>query len=806
MPAPNSSDSDFERTFADLAYARMRDKAPSLLDFLIGFQLIDKNDEETHAVGVFAFKVGGEWVYAPVFFINGELKGYELMYVKSQDAFVPLVEEWVNYILNRRPSLLGKKEDRPRSELPLRQPDFDVFARSPYIGSKWAGQFRPSYNEIVERINPDYCAFMPTFDPDNWPDKHRKYAGLGDRLTVVGALKVLGPQAVVNLMETMKKDARFANALMSVYPLDKLAAASTEAAAKPVSEVSDYDTAVPGTGKKPKKNQKLLTSEEQDAKDREEQLLNELQPIIPLYKGARVILGTEKDRFASRLTDGEREELVRRRFLVKDARDESEKSKIYPTQISASLQSPQENGLYDVVGASGKKRKMLVAPKPLQMEGTRSGENYTLVVDPETKAFGNFHGMDVLTSKQYGSKDWASFLSEDCVDPKTLTPRSKAVIVSPHGLVSPAFEVSSKTGNADGRVEMAVWTCSCPAPASSSAANLRTVRTDAGEAFSDPVEYLSFTDKDSAPGAKQIGRTLFVSKGARALVLCDPPKKDRIGGAVATPQYAQAGPDVGNVSEFWQQLTKDAYAKGSPIRVLRILTDGLEYRAEVSGIQSAPFRKTAMIKHLVEMAGLSGEDAEFLVTEARPRKSERLFLKLAADYQNFGNGDAPRQAYFPDPILGNERGIDASIMYPQTVLQNIGMIDPSNRQIYRDFRYIDEPSKDLAFRAASKGQKEVLDVSVISGLIKTMDIGDAVDGYIGDLLLGLDRIGRILFMFYWHYDKFKERYGSQDMPELEDNLRNVFVNLGELALFLKQKTIEPDQANTAEARLTDVLG
>jgi hypothetical protein len=60
-------------------------------------------------------------------------------------------------------------------------------------------------------------------------------------------------------------------------------------------------------------------------------------------------------------------------------------------------------------------------------------------------------------------------------------------------------------------------------------------------------------------------------------------------------------------------------------------------------------------------------------------------------------------------------------------------------------------------------------------------------------------------MYYWHNDKFRERYGTQDMSELEDNLRNVFKSLGELSLFLKQKTIEPDKGDTSEARLTDVL-
>lgn len=314
------------------------------------------------------------------------------------------------------------------------------------------------------------------------------------------------------------------------------------------------------------------------------------------------------------------------------------------------------------------------------------------------------------------------------------------------------------------------------------------------------------TGKDAPAGMKQVGEALFVPNGVRAFVLQDPPKRekgDRFGAVDQAPQ--RVAPDVGNINQFWQQLHKESQLNGSLVRELRLLTDGIEYRVEVNGKQSSPFSKVAMIKHLVEKAGLGGDDAEFMVKSARPRTGTRFFLKLAQGYGDYGHGDAPKPGYFPEPIMGSEKGILVPTQYPQTELQNLGQIDPFNRQLYRDYRYVDEDAKNLAFKASTNGQKELLDTSVITGLVKTMDMNSTVDSYIGDLLLGLDRVGRILFMFYWHYDKFKERYGQQDLPELEDNLRNVFTNLGELTLFLKQKTIEPDQADTAEVKLTDVL-
>lgn len=800
MAVPTSTDSNFERTFADIAYARMRDKAPSLLDHLVGFQIIDKDDEETHAVGVFAFKVGKEWVYAPVFFINGELKGYELMYIKSQDAFVPLVEQWVNYVLNRRPAVLGEQEDKPRNELPLRQPDFDVFARSPYIGSKWAGQFRPSYNQIVEKISPDYHAFVQVFRPEQWPNTNKKFASLNTRFTIPGALKVLGKQAMINLVETMKHDQKFANSILSHYDFRDIAKTAEEEA-KTTVEVTNYDSAIPEPGKKPKDKQKRLTPEEQDAKGREEQLLNELAPAIPLHKGAMVITRGDRELVAS-LNDEERSALLCRKFLVKDARVEDEQSKLYTTQVSQSVQSPDQNGIYEVLGSSGGKRKMLVAPKILRSDNIESREGLTLVVDLDNKAFGNFYNTDILAGQQYGNKEWESFLGS-CVDPQSVKPGSKLLLVSPRGEVTAPFEIRSKTENNEGQVEVDVSFCYCPAPRSSSAAGLGCMRTSAGDSYSEPIDALVFTGKETPAGFKQIGRSLFVPKGIRAFVLEEPPKKDDP--CPSLHGSSRGTLDIGNINEFWQQLHKESQAKGSRVREFRLLTDGIVFRTEVNGLQSQPFSKVACIKHLVEEAGLNGADSEFLVKEARPRQSVKYFLKLAQGYSGYGNGDVPMQGYFPEPPMGTEKGIMAPVMYPQTALQNLGNIDPYNRQLYRDFRYLDDNARDQANMASQQGQKEVLDTSVISGLVKTMDTDNAVDGYIGDLLLGLDRIGRILFMFYWHYDKFKERYGQQDLPELEDNLRNVFTNLGELTLFLKQKTIEPDKADSSEVQLTDVL-
>ena len=91
---------NFEAKFGQLSDTLIHEKAPAMAPYKIGFQLIEKNEDETRAVGVMAYKIDQQWVYVPCFWLKGKLKGQNLMYLKQQDVFVPLNESWFNYIKN----------------------------------------------------------------------------------------------------------------------------------------------------------------------------------------------------------------------------------------------------------------------------------------------------------------------------------------------------------------------------------------------------------------------------------------------------------------------------------------------------------------------------------------------------------------------------------------------------------------------------------------------------------------------------------------------------------------------------------
>jgi hypothetical protein len=289
-----------------------------------------------------------------------------------------------------------------------------------------------------------------------------------------------------------------------------------------------------------------------------------------------------------------------------------------------------------------------------------------------------------------------------------------------------------------------------------------------------------------------IGSTMFVPETWKAIKL---PKEFR---------YSMGNTlDLPSLPDVVLKLYKTAMEGKNGVRVMKLRTDGIGYALELNGRRGPSMTKLSMLRHLICKHGLGQDDAEVAVKEASPRKAQTYLLKYAYASQ-------PGRANFPEPMFTDDPDLPAKVMYPMTEVQNIGEIDNSDsRDVYgrgADERFIDPASRQDAIDAANQGQKEVLDTAVITGLVKTLDTDNLVDSYIGDILLGLDRIGRILFLFYWHNEKFKDRYGQQDLIELEDNLRNVFENLGELSLFLKQKTIEPDEAESSEVELSDVIG
>ena len=107
-------DQAIAEAFAQQAYTAVgnRDRKIMCDPYLLGFEIVDKNEDNNRLVGVFAFRISGEIFMVPVFYLNGQIKGQDLIYRKSVNRFYPNTEKWVGYFVGKGDDATGRPVDR----------------------------------------------------------------------------------------------------------------------------------------------------------------------------------------------------------------------------------------------------------------------------------------------------------------------------------------------------------------------------------------------------------------------------------------------------------------------------------------------------------------------------------------------------------------------------------------------------------------------------------------------------------------------------------------------------------------------
>jgi hypothetical protein len=200
--------------------------------------------------------------------------------------------------------------------------------------------------------------------------------------------------------------------------------------------------------------------------------------------------------------------------------------------------------------------------------------------------------------------------------------------------------------------------------------------------------------------------------------------------------------------------------------------------------------------NLVWGHGFREEQARAMLKEAQAQGVHRLaakfFVKYADPYPL--QQSSPSAPAFPAEWRGTEPIGYGSVpsIYPQEEYQELPQLSAANTDpsIYDPFYKPDGQTSQVAQQAADSGQKDLFDVGVMQGMLKAVRPGPMIDRFAGDLTRALDRLCRIFFMLCWHQEDFEDHYGKQDMPELEDGVRNTIDSLGDTLLFIKKKTIQ----------------
>ena len=739
-------DASFEQAFSNLAHAYLRDAAPKLLEHEIGFQLLDRNRENTKAVGVFAFKLGSQWLYAPVFFLNGDLKGHELLYIKNQDMFVPLKENWVNYLVNRKPSILGSGIDKNLTQFGQRQPDFTQLSRSP---AKF-GSAQPTLKEMM-------TAVMPTLAKTATMNTTLAFQELGQSLNLATFLKEARLTTIDMLVKSCQYAPHLAEAIDEFHGLDIIKEAVAVAKAREA-QATKQAGVLDSAPEKPKAQSslKIVTYE------------TTLQTGLP-----------------AGYSEEDQEKLLNDGVLIKDERGDDQVSVPYSIQTEKKLFNPTESGLYELIVKPGDIERCYVAVHP--MGASKRADFVTVVRVNGTPDWLNTRADQVFAvSKVEGDEfdTWYDALPEA----NTVSKNGRYMAINKRGDGTVPFRVLREYGTSDyGTTAYEVHLedhNKYPARGSIS-----------GCCYTDPLNYDKYRDgvrlhlngKQGSSLRSSMG-DIFVPEGYKLLKVSkgeddeDTVKdQDACGCGESDPPALMPG----NLADAQLMLLQKTSS-------LEVYHNGTE--VTLNQINMTP--RDALV-FLVEREGLREKAAREILARARTRRKFSCQIKRAGD--PYGGpmmiNNAPTAPADPGPVMGGETIMGTSI--PTQLGIDVGVPVPSmsasqtDRNVYNPNTNLDTKAINNVMNAAQSGQREVFDTAMIGTMLRAVRDDGLVDRYMGELTKGLDKLGRIMFMFYWHGDRFADRYGKSDMPELEDSLRNAFEMLGDVILFLKQKTIEP---------------
>lgn len=704
-----ADDASFEQNFFQLAFAYVRDKIPNLLNYMLGFEVVNKNDDGTQAIGLFKFEIGGRKLYVPVFYKNGELKGADLLYNQNEDRFVPNKENWVDTILNSRPEELGAPSGLSRG-------DVMVGMQS---GLDLSKIYNPTMNtklsmERMQNLDNNFSWTLPNFLKQANCELAKLYTNTlmqNPELHKV-AFEAHGEE-LYDALQNCKESGH-------VYQLDN----------EKVPEVEVIDSHSP-------------------------------QPVI------------------DSMSDSEKKELIEEGVVVRDRRTQENGPKIiYKIERPMRLNAVEGACSYDLLLKGGSFVNGIMMPvigvdnfnKHIFIPTEK--KNIKPAVVESVKAF--------VSHRPEGHEDFRKFVDK--------LPEADSAKVTPErdGDYNKEFNYNIFV-EADGSQACGPFALT----PSLESDNSKVFNVRCGDYCVEKIVMSSAYKR-----MKLIDRTLYVPKMSKVYTYSD---------KAWTPLGKL---DLGDARDI------DAKIKGLFDEV-KVAKDRSGFTATYNGkvLFKEATRRDAYVG-LVAGVGLSVASARSALKQAAALEPVTFTLEKSAEGPFFSPGQVFNPTVPPTPM-----GMNPVLGVPEQYPQNNTMLamqgkpgNVINQRILNSLTgmaqtqpALNQQSVDQIMQAAQSGEKNVFDVANITQLLNRSDIDTPLDQYLPDLTQALDRLGRIYFLMLFHNDKFVERFSQEDMPSLEESVRNTFTHLGELILKLKERKIESDSGSAVETDLNQMV-
>ena len=770
---------EFEKMFAETAFSTIRSRAPGLFANLTGFQVLDANDEQTKAIGVFNCDLEGDQVLIPVFFLNGELKS-GMMWVRSQDLMLPLDDAWAEQLRNKGIHALGQSTNQTAEQFSRSQPDFTAFLYSPQQYGKlakavtlpvwlpenpapWVGEFLSSM--AAEGSTPATCkSAADELFARATLSRHQKSASNLDLRTYLNGVNDEDRERIVKSASENPKSAAARH-----YVAQDLVGEEFKGINKSMREGRKVD---PNSG----------VSEIMPLHDMFDSYLSDLpryskraSHMEPLgFHQVKVITDLDLEDHASflKLTESEKELLAAGLPVIRDSRKEH--SRWHAIRPITQMETISVPGIYQSMDTTGGVRQIVAYEKDCGCECYPVGYSHRDVqrtnlryVDIQAKCeieVGHRYSSDSKPAvalpgggKRYELVNWVQDQpkltslkgekSKDYDDRRWL-------IMGMNGQIYGTFRVDLK--EEEYKTPIGSGERSPRSLATEDVdGGLRIKGDGLGGKWEDCTEL--YVDSTIAEPRK-VGHTLFLPSSTRCMRL-----KGRDDGRLATLTQAS---DI-LINQVMPVLKLTAARGGEQVTV-ELGTGDKAYAEDLP-------KKQAFVR-LIEDIGFSLDETIELMEKTAAEGSVSVlveFSKMAADIpENLGD-----TSFF---------GVNAK--QPNEVRHALAR--PTGKASLGGQPAVD--SQD----------KQTFDAGAIAQLVGTADSIDEIDRFMGDWQLALDRLCRALFLFWKDGDEFKSRYGAEGLKELEESLRNQLKGLGDLVLSLKNKGART--ADSVASHKTDI--
>ena len=757
-------DEQVEKAFMDQAYGFIQNKAGKLMEtpHKLGFEIVHKNDANTRMVGIFAFRIQDDLLYVPVFFLNGEIKGTDLLYRHATKTFVPLNEDWVSFMFEKAEEQPGEGIDRAITKRTPGDIEMRRIAYPPdsYYSRKNASEKDPREEKVEptckctkdqqdcgktgcpgqKKDNPGHGYKSAADWISYWSEQTKPDPVLREFMEEIGTTDMLD-----KIASWCEESYLFANALhMNCAPGDYMP--------------KGMETRIQGAAMEKK-------AADEAAKPK-----------------ALLILHTEMHPGIKEAS----EEFYKNGYKMEDNRDEGKLTFIYEDDKSFAS-TITEPGIYDVILKDGSTESCLCAP--LNDQQIQCSDGLESVVEgnltQSNSQFQDSHNPEVVAIKLSDRKAGVgrgavghmtemlnqALGDEDLIDKQMATGTTYRILdLNGFTLSKPIHVVDTEVR--DGLI-------------------IYKIIQKWGGRPTTLMYNPNFVHTDYANGVIGPGAVFVRVKAPK-------PKKE---GSDDYYDWNAEDDDSKLCLGNQQNLDNWIFGHSRPFGVIKKSSDEFQFRYRHLKY-SDTMSKIAALVHLTKDLQISAPDAEVMLEKTADwhlgvqnavKRASVIRIIDTEDFQPSFNQDFGVTEDRP-----HFQALETEYDFDEVPLHRIGDAHDPGSGEGPDQSSSKHPGEGLPkhvlmssspeqLAQMSQNTPQVFEHGVVGSLATTFDSMAMIDKYIPKLEEALDSIGRMLFLYYWKPGDFQDSYGADDMVNLENEFLSNFKSLGDMTLNLMKK-------------------